>query len=313
MPSSLVQRVHFEDFGGHEFERLVFAYHVRAGWSDLAWYGQVGSDDGRDIVGRQPLDDGSFRTAIIQCVNRGALTQKKADEDMVRAVTANATRPIGFKFVARGTISAARRDGIEATARTLGVASVTTWSGVDFEEHLRLIGEDLLRRFCDGEAFPDEPEKLRQFAADFPSLSDHDALEQMAAVFQRPAFQTRLERESSLPTFLTAIEDTMAAINTGIWRTCEGDVTRRIPSVHHLRDPRAKSNVMRAAQIVDKLRQTFVAGLRDKSIRPCGCSDPSCPTFMLSDGGIAGRLDQLRREALDAFRAAHPSFDVRLN
>lgn len=35
-PNSTVRRVHFEDFGGVEFERLVFAYHLRAGWADLA-------------------------------------------------------------------------------------------------------------------------------------------------------------------------------------------------------------------------------------------------------------------------------------
>jgi hypothetical protein len=30
-PNSTVHRVHFEDCGGAEFERLVFAYHVRDG------------------------------------------------------------------------------------------------------------------------------------------------------------------------------------------------------------------------------------------------------------------------------------------
>jgi hypothetical protein len=54
--SRLVQKIHFEDFGGTEFERLVFAYHVRAGWTDLTWYGQVGNDQGRDIVGNEPVD-----------------------------------------------------------------------------------------------------------------------------------------------------------------------------------------------------------------------------------------------------------------
>lgn len=312
MPSRLVQRIHFEDFGGHEFERLVFAYHARAGWLDLVWYGQVGSDNGRDILGRQPLETGSFRTTIIQCVNRRMLTQQKADDDMAQAMAVNTTRPIGFKFVARGTISATRRDGIEATARTLGISSVTIWSGVDFEEHLRLVGEDLLRRFCNGEAFPDNSEELRQFAADFPGLSDRDALAQMAAVFHRPAFQTRFQLESSLPAFLMAIENTIAAINTGIWRTREGDDIRRIPSVHHLRDPYTKANVLKAVQLIDKLRQTFVDGLRARSIRPCPCGMPDCPTFMLDDG-IAERMDKIRMEALNAFRTAYPSFHVRLD
>lgn len=44
MPNRTVRSVHFKDFSGAEFERLVFAYHVRVGWSDLAWYGQTGSD-----------------------------------------------------------------------------------------------------------------------------------------------------------------------------------------------------------------------------------------------------------------------------
>ena len=56
MPNSTVRPVHFEDFGGAGFERLVFAYHVRIGCSELAWYGQTGSDQGRDIIGVEPVD-----------------------------------------------------------------------------------------------------------------------------------------------------------------------------------------------------------------------------------------------------------------
>lgn len=35
----VVKRIHFEDFDGVDFERLVFAYLLRAGWTDLAWFG----------------------------------------------------------------------------------------------------------------------------------------------------------------------------------------------------------------------------------------------------------------------------------
>ena len=49
-PSKYVQPIHFEDFDGSQFERLVFAYHARAEkWKSLEWYGQTGSDLGRDI------------------------------------------------------------------------------------------------------------------------------------------------------------------------------------------------------------------------------------------------------------------------
>lgn len=49
-PATYVQPVHFEDFDGVQFERLVFAYHARTeSWKSLEWYGQTGSDLGRDI------------------------------------------------------------------------------------------------------------------------------------------------------------------------------------------------------------------------------------------------------------------------
>lgn len=172
-----------------------------------------------------------------------------------------------------------------------------------------MIGEDLLRRFCDGVAFPDKADELKQFAEDFVGLSDQEALAQMAAVFDRPAFRTPFGEESSLPAFQKAIEDTIAALNTGIWRTRGGEPIRRIPSLHHLRDPGVKANVARATQLVDKLRRTFVSGLRNKSIRPCGCGDPDCPTFMINRE-VCAQLDDIRSEALAAFRDAYRPFGV---
>ena len=311
MPSRLVHRIHFEVFGGTEFERLVFAYHVRASWTDLAWYGQTGSDGGRDIVGNEPLEDGGHRSCVIQCVNRKTLTQAKAEEDIARAIAASSNNLESFKFVVGGAVSASRRDKVKKAAVNAGIPSLTIWSAVDFEEHLRLIGEDLLRRFCQGEPFPDRPDELRYFASDFPDLTDHEALTLMAAVFQRPAFQTRFQEESSLPAFLAAIEDTIAALNTGVWRTREGEAIRRIPSLHHLRDPQVKAKVRKASDLVDKLRRAFVMGLRDKTIRPCGCGDPNCPTFMLNPG-VAESLDGIRRQILDAFHTAYDGFDVQL-
>lgn len=53
MPNSLIQRVQFEDFDGHQFERLLFAFLLRTdNWRVLEWYGQAGNDSGRDIGGK---------------------------------------------------------------------------------------------------------------------------------------------------------------------------------------------------------------------------------------------------------------------
>jgi hypothetical protein len=66
MATITVSPIHFEDYSGIQFERLVFAYHVRAGWRDLIWHGQSGGDQGRDIAGSrtdQQIDRGGFGPA----------------------------------------------------------------------------------------------------------------------------------------------------------------------------------------------------------------------------------------------------------
>lgn len=231
MATITVSPIHFEDYSGTQFERLVFAYHVRAGWRDLVWHGQSGGDRGRDISGIEPFDDQPARKTIIQCANRDTLTLAKAKGDMSKAVKATGGTPDVFKFVSRGAVSDAGRTRIEQAAASLGVAHVTIWSGVEFEENLRLRAEYLLHRFVQGVEFPDAEADIRKFADDFPDLSDANALQLMAAVFDRPAFRTPFRQESSLPAFQQAIEDTIGALNTGVWRTREGDEIRRIPSI----------------------------------------------------------------------------------
>ena len=70
-PASTVHRIHFEDHDPRDFERLVFAYLLRTDrWVMLDWYGQVGSDLGRDIWGVRDRDDRRKHTVCIQCANR---------------------------------------------------------------------------------------------------------------------------------------------------------------------------------------------------------------------------------------------------
>jgi hypothetical protein len=311
MVARTVRPVHFEDFGGQEFERLVFAYHLRAGWRDLAWYGQTGSDLGRDIVGFEPFDNGPDQRTVIQCVNRGSLTLAKAKRDMEKAVGAPTGRPSAFKFVCRGAVSSGRRDQIAAAALGLGIGSVDIWSGVEFEEALRLRAEFLLRRFVEGEMFPDAEGELRRFVDDFPDLSDDDTLSLMAAVFDRPAFRTPFSLESYLPAFQQAIEDTIGALNTGVWRTREGAEIRRIPSLHTLRDVRIRATVSKVVRELDEVRRLFKQHLRNGGIRHCPCGDPNCPTFVV-EPHAAHDLDRARRAALNSFRRVWPSFNVRI-
>lgn len=312
MPNRSVRPVHFDDFSGADFERLVFAYHLRAGWTDLAWYGQTGSDQGRDIVGTEPHDDGPDRRTVIQCVNRVRLTQDKAETDMAAAVAAPTGAPDAFKFVCRCPVSAKRRDQIADAAKTLGVRTVTIWSGAEFEEQLRLRAEFLLRRLVEGEVFPDAEADIRRFVDDLPALDDEEALRLMAPIFDRPAFHTRFQEESSLPGFLQAIEDTIGALNTGIWRTRDGTEIRRIPSIHHLRDPGRRAQLSAVSRALDDLRRRFKRGLANGSIRHCACGQEDCPVFMI-EPRAADELDVARRAILTNLRQVIPGFSAALN
>ncbi|WP_186075947.1 restriction endonuclease [Burkholderia gladioli] len=311
MATVTVSPIHFEDYSGLQFERLVFAYHVRAGWHDLVWRGQSGGDQGRDISGTEPFDDRPARKTIIQCANRDTLTLAKAKSDMSKAVKAIGGGPDAFKFVCRGAVSDTARTRIEQAAASLGVAHVTIWSGVEFEENLRLRAEYLLRRFVQGIEFPDAETAIRAFVDDFPELTDADALQLMAAVFDRPAFRTPFHQESSLPAFQQAIEDTIGALNTGVWRTREGDEIRRISSIHHLRDRRIRAVLDKVVRQVDALRRIFVTRLKEGEIKHCGCGQPDCPTYTLTHRA-AGELDAARQSILTTFRSVYAPFDVSL-
>jgi len=311
MATVMVSPIHFEDFSGIQFERLVFAYHVRAGWRDLIWRGQSGGDQGRDITGIEPFDDQPARKTIIQCANRDTLTLAKAKSDMTKAVKVAGGTPDAFKFVSRGAVSDTGRGRIEQAAASLGVAQVTIWSGVEFEENLRLRAEYLLHRFVQGIEFPDAEADIRKFVDDLPDLSDTEALQLMAAVFDRPAFRTPFQQESSLLAFQQAIEDTIGALNTGVWRTREGDEIRRIPSIHHLRDQRIRTVLEKVVRQVDELRRIFVTRLKEGEIKHCGCGRPDCPTYMLTHR-VADELDEARRKVLATFQSVCASFCVNL-
>jgi hypothetical protein len=154
-PAKYVQPVHFEDFDGAQFERLVFAYHARTEkWKSLEWYGQTGSDLGRDIWGVRDENDGG-ETVCVQCVNRGRFTFEKAETDLAKVLNAGNGTPQRFRYVTRSAVSAKMRARIRTHALSNGVRKCDIWSGAEFEEFLRRDAEALLKRFVEGEMFPD--------------------------------------------------------------------------------------------------------------------------------------------------------------
>ena len=228
-PATSVHPIHFEDLDGSEFERLVFAYHWRSDdWRSLEWYGQAGSDLGRDIWGVRENAANNGESVCIQCVNRKKLTFAKIAKDIGKVLKAPNGVPNRFRVVAQSKISAYMRDKIKARVTSLGVKECDTWSGPEFEEFLRHGSEFLLKRFFDGEAFPDAPADLKKLAESTKPVTDEEVLALYARVFDRPAFYTPIHQESNLGDFKQAITDTIQALGTGFWKARDGHLIDRI-------------------------------------------------------------------------------------
>jgi len=155
MPEIVVQRIHFEDRGGPEFERLAFAYILRVEeWESIHWYGQLGSDHGRDIWGTLSNRD-RHSTVCYQCANHQRLVFNKAKEDIDKICSGPNKIPHRFVLIVGGKVSANMRTRIATYASSKGISATEVWSGPEFEERLRKDTPDLIRRFCDGIGFPE--------------------------------------------------------------------------------------------------------------------------------------------------------------
>jgi hypothetical protein len=304
-----VQPIHFEDFTGVQFERVVFAYHWRTdNWRSLEWYGQTGSDLGRDIWGVRENEAHQQESVCIQCVNRKRLTFDKAEKDIAKIVKAPNGVPDRFRIVAQCKISASLRDRIKQHVNALGVQECDTWSGPEFEEFLRKGAESLLKRFVEGEPFPDAPEDLRKLATSIQPVNDDEALALFASVFDRPAFYTPIHQESNLGDFKQAITDTIQALGTGIWKARDGHLIDRIPSRHQLKSEALRVKIQAVETALSRLRAKYDEMSRSDVLRHCQCNDPNCPTFFFNPPHAADELERLRHEVLMAFREAYPSF-----
>jgi hypothetical protein len=308
-PAKYVQPIHFEDFDGSQFERLVFAYHARTElWKSLEWYGQAGSDLGRDIWGVRKNETNDDESVCIQCVNRKNLTFAKAEKDISKVLKAVNGTPHHFRIIARSNISAEMRDRIKKHVRSLGVEECDTWSGPEFEEFLRKDAESLLKRFVGGEPFPDAPGDLKKLAESARPLNDDEMLAAFAKVFDRPAFYTPIHQESNLEDFKQAITDTIQALGTGIWKARDGHLIDRIPSRHQLKSEALRTKIQAVEKALSRLRAKYDEMIRSGVLRRCGCDNPSCSVYFFNPYDAGHELERLRHEVLATFREAYPAF-----
>jgi len=303
-----VSSVHFEDFGGSNFERLVLAYHIRTEpCFDFEWYGLVGKDKGRDIIGAGQIPDTKKQVYLIACANWQEFTTAKATSDLDACISSPHGCPNKVRFVTGSPkVSAAMRDDIKTYCKNKNIMECQVWSGPDLEEHIRANAESLLKRFHDGEEFPDAKDDLRQLAYEIPPTSDAEAVSLISCAFDRRAFKDEIHRESSILAFRQAIEDTYCVLQTGIWQTRAGVLIARLPSKHAISDPTTKRYLNDCAGHLERLMQLYDAGVRNKEINPCICDAPDCPVFTITEAA-SREIEEERRQVLTSFDRAKKS------
>lgn len=301
-----VHPVHFEDFSGEQFERLVFAYVNRLKkWDKIAWLGQTGSDGGRDIW----AEDGKT-SYCYQCANYQQIVFKKVADD-IRKLSANKTIPDKLIVVCGNTVSAEMRKKISDYALRFGINDTQVWSGVELEEKLRSESPDLLQRFVKGETFPENTQALMLDTQSSP-VSDEEILTLLTECLDRPAFTTSFRNESNIPDFEKAITDTIEVLNTGMHRLRDGTFIRKIPSRHQVNDADLKKELSAITQLVVHLRDTFNMYQKNGEIRRCACDKPDCPTWMLSDKACED-MDRIREDIFQKFKQIHPAFNLQIH
>lgn len=293
-----VHPVNFSELSGREFERLVFATLLRMhAWHTLDWYGQSGGDKGRDIVGTRDDAYGRKMTVVVACANWKSFTSTKGAADMDKLVKGLSEPPDEIVVVAGKAVSGATKEKCFRHATSLGIGVAQVWSGSELEEYLRFHASSVLQRFFQGEELPDEPVDLRTFVQQLDPSTEREAGELVARLFNRPAFSTTIHSESSLPAFRQAIGDTIGALNTGVWRDRQGAIISRIPPRHSFSTVGVQTALAKSVDSLNLLRMIFDEGLRTSGIRPCGCGQPDCPTFMI-DPVYCERLEDERRKAV---------------
>ncbi len=114
-----------------EFEELTFWILHREGFFNLEWYGESGSDKGRDIICQRKDILGPkvlVRNCVVQCKRyKGQLGRTKIHDDIVKNIEHN---PDFFILVTSGIISAATKDWLGAAQGRFGMR-IITWERTD--------------------------------------------------------------------------------------------------------------------------------------------------------------------------------------
>lgn len=138
--------------------------------------------------------------------------------------------------------------------------------------------------------------------------ADVERLRFFSLVLDRPAFRHHFHQELSFANFDQAMEDTVLAINTGYWRTRDGEVIERGQGKSHLVNPAWRSALDDVVRLVGEVRSELRQALtldEDFYRRRFGRGGfDEFDDMFRWDGPLGHRIDDLRAQALDALNGA---------
>lgn len=151
LATKTINPLHFEDLDPHRFEDLVrqLMYDYKE-WKSIEAIGQMGSDDGIDILATESIyiQDQSFdietepdfedRIWIIQCKREKVITPKKVLQIIKHDLEQKTEIPYGYILVGSTNFSKRTRDAFKLRLNTLGVKEFTLIGKSELEDLLFL-------------------------------------------------------------------------------------------------------------------------------------------------------------------------------
>lgn len=141
-------------------------------------------------------------------------------------------------------------------------------------------------------------------------ISDNEILEKMARCLDRPAFITPFYCENNFGDFRKAIDDTIEAINTGVYRLRDGTLIEKIYPKAMIKDDELRNKVNDVILDLMKLRNTYDTLNRKGEINRCECGNRECNVSIWSRIAC-DKMDNIRKDILKKFREIYPKFSTR--
>ena len=132
------------------------------------------------------------------------------------------------------------------------------------------------------------------------SKEDVDLIVFFAQCFDRPAFQDPFRQEGSMEAFDRAIEDTIAALNTGCLRSRDGTVLARAKGKAYLKNPDWRQKMDAVVDLLRAIRSRYEFAVRSGQIHVSDRTDGDA-FYCIHDPEIADWMDASRAQALQLF------------